>query len=216
MDTGVENPMNAGDVDEVVMDDVIRSALRLIADVYSDRNQPIVDVRPVATGYRAFVENDEGAVTIWIDRVNGEKGTLYVADVEGPFQIRHTVSADDAALAIARAAFAARPNVNTVKRHQCWIAPQTPAYVVWRDESPQLVSVATTLSAAIRHARAGEDDDDMWYAPLMPFSTFCELAGGYGYELAAAIEAFTRYGAATLHVDREVAARLEKAATAAS
>jgi hypothetical protein len=213
MDTGVENPTISGIDDGVVENDVIVNALKMIADIYGDHNRPIVDVRTVATGYRAFVANDEGETTVWVDCVLSENGTpLYIADVEGPYQVRHTIVADDAAVAIARAVFAARPNVNTLKRHHGWAAPQTPAYVAWIVKAPQLIGVGTALSVAIRHARA-LDDDKVRYV-LMPFSAFVELAGGYGYELAAAVEAFTRYGGATLHIDREVAARLEKAAAA--
>jgi hypothetical protein len=216
MDTGVENPTNAGNVDDAVTDEIIRSALQLIADAYGDHNRPLIDIQPVATGYRAFVENDEGSTTVWIDIVLTEKGTLYVADVEGPYQIRHTVASADPAVAIARAVFAARPHVNALKRQHGWIAPQTPVYIAWSLQSPQLLGVGVALSAALRYACPRNDEDTARYV-LMPFSDFVtEIAGGDGYELIAAVESVIRYGAAALRVDREVAARLEKAAAAAS
>ena len=215
MDTGVNNPTTTADVDDAVVNGVIQEALRLIADVYGDHNRPIVDIQPVATGYRAFVENDEGSVTVWIDIVRTEKGPLYVADVEGPYQIRHTVTSEDPAVAIARAVFAARPHVNALKRQHGWIAPQTPVYVAWTENAPQLLGVGVSLNAAMRHARPLADNERV-RDTLMPLSDFVEIAGGYGYELIAAVEAVIRYGAATLHVDREVAARLAEVAAAAS
>jgi hypothetical protein len=214
MDTGVNNPTTTADVDDAVVNGVIQEALRMIADVYGDHSRPVVDIRPVATGYHAFVENDEGSTTVWIDIVRTEKGPLYVADVEGPYQIRHTVASADPAVAMARAAFAARPHVNALKRQHGWIAPQTPVYIAWALQSPQLLGVGVALSAAMRYACPRADADTARYV-LMPFSDFVnEIAGGYGYELIAAVESVIRYGAAALRVDREVAARLEKAAAA--
>lgn len=212
MDTGVENPSMIGSGDESVTDAVIIAAFRLIADVYGDHNRPLVDIRPVATGYRVFVENDEGLATVWVDHIRTEKGPLYVADTEGPYQVRHTVVSADPEVAIARAVFAARPHVNALKRYHGWIAPQTPVYIVWALESPQLLGVGTALSAAARYACPRVDVATARYV-CMPFSNFVtEIAGGYGYELIAAVESVIRYGAAALRVDREVAARLEKAA----
>jgi len=217
MDTGVENPSTTiSSGDDLVMDEIIRSAMKMLADAYGEHNRPLIDIAPVATGYRAFVENDEGEVTVWIDIVRTEKGPLYVADVEGPYQIRHTVASEDPAVAIARAVFAARPHVNALKRHHGWIAPQTPVYVAWAQKSPQLLGVGVALSAAMRYACPRSDEDTARYV-LMPFSDFVnEIAGGYGYELIAAVESVIRYGAAALRVDREVAARLAEAAAAAS
>jgi hypothetical protein len=214
MDTGVENPNSTiGSGDDPVMDEVIVTALRLIADVYGDHNRPLIDIQPVATGYRAFVENDEGAVTIWVDRVNGEKGTLYVADVTGTYGIRHTVVADDPAVSITRAVFAARPNVNALQPRHGWVAVQTPVFVAWVDKTPQYIGVGVTLGTAARHARVGFDDT-VKFARIPALSEFVDIVGGYGYEMARAVENVTRYGASAMYIDREVAARLEKAAAA--
>lgn len=213
MDTGVENPSMIGSGDENVTDAVIIAAFRLIADVYGDHNRPLVDIQPVATGYGVFVEDDEGFATVWVDHIRTEKGPLYVADTEGPYQIRHTVVSADPEVAIARAVFVARPHVNALKRHHGWIAPQTPVYIVWALESPQLLGVGTALSAAARYVCPRIDADTARYVWGMPFSNFVtEIVGGYGYELIAAVESVIRYGVAALRVDREVAARLEKAA----